>query len=163
MISTHIVQFQAHFHLPRSDLRSEQYSLSCDPKPGTFPSNLALFHTDLTNICLVANLNAGGERADKTGQSRYWSSHDRYWIGTKLQQKLLHIQVSAGEESLMAGAEMSCMVGADMSCIAGVEMSCMARDGDVLCGRRWLLTLIRANGIQLYLHSHIYWPCGPLR
>jgi len=32
---------------------------------------------------------------------------------------LLHIQVSAGDESRMAGAEMSCMAGADVSCMAG--------------------------------------------
>ena len=40
---------------------------------------------------------------------------------------LLHIQVSAGDESRMAGAE--------MSCIAGAEVSRMAGDGDVLYGR----------------------------
>ena len=68
---------------------------------------------------------------------------------------MLHIQVSAGDEPRMAGAEMSCM--------AGVEVSRMAGDGDVLYGQRLLLTLIRADGIQPYLHSHIYWPCGPLR
>jgi len=45
----------------------------------------------------------------------------------------------------------------------GKEISCMARDGDVLCGRRSLLTPIWADDIQPYLHSHIYWPCGSLR
>jgi hypothetical protein len=45
-----------------------------------------------------------------------------------LEHSLLHIQVSAGDESRMAGAEMSCMAGADMSRMAG--------DGDVLYGRR---------------------------
>ena len=57
---------------------------------------------------------------------------------------LLHIQVSAGDEPRMAGAEMSCMAGVEMSCMAGAEMSCMPRaevshmagDGDVLYGRR---------------------------
>jgi len=42
------------------------------------------------------------------------------------------------------------------------EMSCMAGDGEVSYGRRRLLTLIRADGIQPYLHFHIYWPYGPL-
>jgi hypothetical protein len=49
---------------------------------------------------------------------------------------VLHIQVSAGDESCMAGAEMSCMAGAEMSCMAGAEVSRMAGDGDVLYGRR---------------------------
>ena len=41
---------------------------------------------------------------------------------------MLHIQVSAGDEPRMAGAEMSCM--------AGAEVSRMAGDGDVLYGQR---------------------------
>jgi len=45
---------------------------------------------------------------------------------------MLHIQVSAGDEPRMAGAEMSCMARAEMSCMAGAEVSCMAVDGDVL-------------------------------
>jgi hypothetical protein len=49
---------------------------------------------------------------------------------------LLHIQVSAGDEPRMAGAEMSCMAGAEMSCMAGTEVSRMAGDGDVSYGRR---------------------------
>jgi len=72
----------------------------------------------------------------------------RWWL-------LLRIQVSAGDESRMAGTEVSCMAGAEVSHLAG--------DSDVLYGQRWLLTLIRTDGIQLYLHLHIYWPCGPLR
>jgi len=35
-------------------------------------------------------------------------------------------------------------------------MSCMAGDGDVSYGRRRLLTLVRADGIQSYLYFHIY-------
>jgi hypothetical protein len=54
----------------------------------------------------------------------------------RISYPLLHIQVSAGDESRMAGAEMSCMAGAEMSCMAGVEVSRMAGDGDVLYGRR---------------------------
>jgi len=49
---------------------------------------------------------------------------------------MLHIQVSAGDEPRMAGAEMSCMAGAEMSCMSGAEVSRMAGDGDVLYGRR---------------------------
>jgi hypothetical protein len=49
---------------------------------------------------------------------------------------LLHIQVSAGDEPCMAGAEMSCMVATEMFCMAGAVVSRMARDGDVLYGRR---------------------------
>jgi len=49
---------------------------------------------------------------------------------------MLHIQVSAGDEPHMAGAEMSCMAGAETSCMAGAEVSRMAGDGDVLYGRR---------------------------
>jgi len=49
---------------------------------------------------------------------------------------VLHIQVSAGDESRMAGAEMSCMAGAEMSCMPGAEVFHVARDGDVSYGRR---------------------------
>ena len=49
---------------------------------------------------------------------------------------MLHIQVSAGDESRMAGAEMSCMAGAEMSCMPGAEVFHVARDGDVSYGRR---------------------------
>jgi hypothetical protein len=42
--------------------------------------------------------------------------------------KLLHIQVSSGDQPHMAGVETSCTAGAEVSCIAG--------DGDVLYGRR---------------------------
>jgi len=66
---------------------------------------------------------------------------------------VLHIQVAAGDEPRMAGAEICCMAGEDVSCMAG--------DGDVLYSQRWLLTLILADGIQPYLRSHIYWPCKP--
>jgi len=41
---------------------------------------------------------------------------------------MLHIQVSAGDEPRMAGAEMSCMAGADVSCMAGADVSRMAGD-----------------------------------
>jgi len=50
--------------------------------------------------------------------------------------RLLHIQVSAGDEPRMAGAEMSRMTGAVMSCMAGAEVSRMAGDGDDLYGWR---------------------------
>jgi len=36
------------------------------------------------------------------------------------------------------------------------EMSCMAEDCDVSYGQRWLLTLVRADGIQPYWYVHIY-------
>jgi len=83
--------------------------------------------------------------------------------GAEQEGGVLHIQVSAGDEPRMSCAEMSCMAGADMSSMARVEVTCMAGDSDVLYGRRLLLTLIRADGIQPYFHCHIYWPCGPLK
>ena len=49
---------------------------------------------------------------------------------------MLHIQVSARDESRRAGAEISCMAGAEVACMAVAEVSCMAGDGDVLNGRR---------------------------
>jgi hypothetical protein len=49
---------------------------------------------------------------------------------------VLHIQVPAGEEPCVGGAEMSRMTGAVMSCMAGAEVSHIAGDGDVLYGRR---------------------------
>jgi hypothetical protein len=49
---------------------------------------------------------------------------------------VLHIQVSAGDEPRMAGAEMSGMAGAETPCMAGAEVSRMAGVSDVLYGRR---------------------------
>jgi len=49
------------------------------------------------------------------------------WCGVYKILCVLHIQVAAGDEPHMAGAEMSCM--------AGVEVSRMAGEGDVLYGR----------------------------
>jgi hypothetical protein len=73
----------------------------------------------------------GAEQADRRMSLRTATSitirHSLYCLN-----KLLHIQVSAGDEPRMAG------------------------DGDVSYGRRQLLTLIRAAGFQLYLYSHIY-------
>jgi len=39
-------------------------------------------------------------------------------------------------------------------------MSGLTRDGDISYGWRQLLSLIRVDGILLYMHSDIYWPCG---
>jgi len=61
---------------------------------------------------------------------------------------LLHIQVSAGGASYCWRRR--CLAWPEM------EMSCMAGDGDVSYGRRWRLTLVRADGIQPYLYFHIY-------
>jgi hypothetical protein len=60
--------------------------------------------------------------------------HNASLVNLKFQ--VLHIQVSAGDEPRMSGAEMSCMTGAEMSCIAGADVSRMAGDSDVLYGRR---------------------------
>jgi len=59
-----------------SDLQSNQYSLSCYRKPANFAYGLPLFHSHSTNISLIASLNAGGERARKTGQSAYSTCYD---------------------------------------------------------------------------------------
>jgi len=45
-------------------------------KPANLSWNLALFHSDSTNIGQISNLDAGGERAVKTARSRYWSCHN---------------------------------------------------------------------------------------
>jgi len=50
----------------------------------------------------------------------------------KQYKKVLHIQVSARDESRMAEAEMSCMAGAEFSYMAGAEVFHMVGDGDVL-------------------------------
>jgi len=152
--------------------------------PGRSFSNTAGGKGDLSD-----NLNAAAQSCSKSDQDAltvssvseiyptavillFWAQHS-FWVARKfwlpcqisnqswtlailfnfLSSTLLHIQVSARNEPRMAGADMSCMAGADVSCMAG--------DGDVLYGWRWLLTLIRADGIQPYLHSHISWPCKP--
>ena len=71
MINTYIVQFRALFHLPLSNMRSDQYSLSRDQKPAIFALYLALFHIDSTNIARIANLKAGGEGAHRTAECAY--------------------------------------------------------------------------------------------
>jgi len=63
-------------------------------------------------------------------------SGDTHSHSMLIETQMLHIQVSAGDEPRMAGAEMSCMAGAEMSCMPGAEVSRMAGDGDVLYGRR---------------------------
>ena len=70
------MQFWPLFDLPLLDLCFDQYLLSRNRKPANFPYNLALFHSDSTNIGLIANLKAAGERAAKTAQAMYWSCHD---------------------------------------------------------------------------------------
>jgi len=76
MINTSIVQFCALFHLPLSDMRLDQYSLSGDRKLVILASDLAFFHSNSMNIGLIANLKAGGERAHKTAHFAYWSCHN---------------------------------------------------------------------------------------
>jgi len=41
-----------------------------------FKRNRRVFDRDSTNICRIANLKPGGERATKTAQSTYWSCCD---------------------------------------------------------------------------------------
>jgi hypothetical protein len=44
---------------------------------------------------------------------------------------VLDIQISAGDEPRMAGAEISCMAEPEMSSMTGAEVSCLAGDGNV--------------------------------
>jgi len=76
MINTQIVQFYPLFHLPLSDLRSDQYSWSCYWKPAKFAENLPLFHSYSTYISQIVNLDCWGENAHKTAQCAYLSCHD---------------------------------------------------------------------------------------
>jgi len=70
------VQFLPLFHLPHSDLRSDQYWSSRNRKPANAAYNLPLFHSHSMNVNRIAILDAGGERAPKTTQSAYSSCHD---------------------------------------------------------------------------------------
>jgi len=65
------VQFESHFHLPRSDLRSDKYSSSPNRNPANFADIQPSFHNQSTNISRIANLNAGGERAANAEQFTY--------------------------------------------------------------------------------------------
>jgi len=76
MIDMYIVQFEPLIHLPLSDLQSDQYSLSNFRNGANVPYNVIWFHRDSTIIGLIANLTAGGKRANKPAQSTYWSCHD---------------------------------------------------------------------------------------
>jgi len=76
MFNTQIVKVSPQFHLPLSNWRSDQYSLSCYPTPSNFAENWELFHSDSTSIGWIANRKAGGETAANTAQSTYWSYHD---------------------------------------------------------------------------------------
>jgi len=89
---------------------------------------------------------ARGESVAYTGLSRRWVSYGR-------------------SRDVLNGRSRDDLYGRRRRCLIWPEMvmSPMAGEGDVSCGRRWLLTVIRDDGIQPYLHSHIYWPCGPLR
>jgi hypothetical protein len=76
MFQTSIVQYYLLFHLPHSDLGLDQYSLNRYQITPHCTRNLRIFHSDSTNNGQIGNLNAGSERAGKTGQSTSRTCHD---------------------------------------------------------------------------------------
>jgi len=71
MINTRNVQLDARFHLPFSDLRSDQYSLCCcEIEPKICPK-WAGFHHNSTTIGPIANRRIGDERTRQTAYLTY--------------------------------------------------------------------------------------------
>ena len=69
------MQFYELFHLPLSNMRSDEYSWSRDRKPANVAYKWHFFDIHSTNISQIANLNAAGERAPNSAHSMYWSCH----------------------------------------------------------------------------------------
>jgi len=70
------MQVDALFHLLFSDLRLDQYSLSHIEKPVILPRFQPLFHSDSTNINLIANLRMGDEIGHQSANFMYRSCCD---------------------------------------------------------------------------------------
>jgi len=62
MNNPYLVKFFVLFYLPLKDSRFDQYSLSSDWTPTNIVWNLALFHSDSTNLGLIPNLKPGGKQ-----------------------------------------------------------------------------------------------------
>jgi hypothetical protein len=76
MIYTWNVQIDSLFHLPFSDLWSDQYSSSrCEIKPKITPKSPG-FHHDSMTIGPIANRRAGDERGRETAYFTYRLYHD---------------------------------------------------------------------------------------
>lgn len=76
VISTSIVEFELLFHLPRSYLWSDQYSLNRCEITWCIPRNCRVFDTNSTNMGPIPNLTLGDERPANTAHCMYWSWHD---------------------------------------------------------------------------------------
>jgi hypothetical protein len=71
MINIKIVQILPLFHLLRSDVRLDQYSLIRWEITSYFGRNSRMLESDSMNIRPTANPTAGGETEAKTPQSAY--------------------------------------------------------------------------------------------
>jgi len=120
-------------------------------------------HPQATVVLFPCSLSQGFKKATM-GITLFYLFHLFLALRWVARGWVLHIQVSAGDESRRAG-DRGVVYGRRRRCLVWLEteMSCMTGDGDVSYHRRWLLTLTQADGIQPYLHFHIYRPCGPLR
>ena len=65
------MQFKQLFHLPHSELRCDQYSLSDCEITQNLMRNLGVFDSDTMTIGRIAILKLGGESAVINTQSRY--------------------------------------------------------------------------------------------
>jgi hypothetical protein len=70
------MQFNTLIHLPFSDLRLVQYSLSCIEKTVILARLLSLFHSDSTNIDPNANVRTGDDVAKQSAHFTYRSRCD---------------------------------------------------------------------------------------
>jgi hypothetical protein len=76
---------------------------------------------------------------NKRGEYCIWRS----WPETEM-------SCTVGDRDVLYGQRRWCLVSQES------VMSRMAGDGDVSYGQRWLLALVRADGIQPYWYVHIY-------
>ena len=80
------MQFQPHFHLPLSDLRSDRYLWSPYRKPANFAQYLPSFHRHSMNISQIANLSIAGVEVVKLHNVQIHHikirSELKHWIAT---------------------------------------------------------------------------------
>jgi len=71
MMNTQIVPLYELLHLQHPDLGFDWYSLTGREIRVHFKRNSRVFDSDTMNICPIANLNVGRDRAPKNAQSTY--------------------------------------------------------------------------------------------
>jgi hypothetical protein len=103
--------------------------------------NITLFHSFQFVLFLALRCITRGGSIAFTGLSRRWGC---------LVQLEAEMSCTVRDRDVLPSRRRSCLVWPE------TKMCCIAGDGDVSYGRRWLLTLVQADGIQPYWYVHIY-------